>query len=233
VRIFISHSKRDRWVAKRISEDLIERGLETFLDEKDIETGASIKEAIQGHLEDCDEALLLLSPMALKSEWVLIEIGGARALRKRLVPILFHVGANDLPDVLRDGLARDLNEIDAYYEEVVQRARHGEEEPSPVLTGDQGESQPEPSRRPPLSAFEVGDLVHVPEQPQPIAELPNGMILSWNDRMTAYAGKRAAITHVNPNQAVRLDVDGGNWWWAQDWLESVEVLGESKAESGT
>lgn len=223
MRIFISHSKQDRWVANRISEDLIQRGLETFLDEKDIETGGSISQEIQQNLESCDEALLLLSPMALRSEWVLIEIGGARALRKRLVPILHHVGANDLPDVLRDDLARDLNEIDVYYQEVVQRAQADEGEAAPEADAAEPAPQPPATPQTPPPSFEVGDSVQIPEQPQPPAELPNGMIVGWNDRMTRYAGKRATITHVNPNQAVRLDADSGSWWWAQEWLEATEA----------
>lgn len=220
MRIFISHSKQDRWVANRISEDLIHRGLETFLDEKDIETGGSISQEIQQNLENCDEALLLLSPMALKSEWVLIEIGGARALRKRLVPILHHVGANDLPDALRDDLARDLNEIHVYYDEVIQRAQ-ADVEAVPEYEAAEDAPQPDTPQEPPPS-FEVGDSVQLPEQPQPSAELPNGMIVTWNDRMTRYAGKHAVITHVNTDRAVRLDVDSGSWWWAQEWLERVE-----------
>lgn len=227
MRIFISHSKQDRWVAKRISEDLEGLELQTFLDEKDIETGGSIPQEIQENLERCDEALLLLSPMALQSEWVLIEIGGAKALRKRLVPILIHVGANDLPDVVRFDLARDLNEIDVYYEEVIRRADSMQAGHS--VEGADGQRSPTVAAVVSPPTFQVEDVVRVPEQPQPVAELPNGMILSWNDRMTPYAGKRGIITHVNPNQAVRLDVDGGRWWWAQDWLEPIQSSNTSAA----
>jgi len=97
MKVFISHSSRDKWVARRISQDLNAMGIETFLDEKDIETGASIDEVIGDHLKDCDDCLMLLSPSALNSHWVLIEIGGAKALGKRLIPVLLHVGANEIP----------------------------------------------------------------------------------------------------------------------------------------
>jgi hypothetical protein len=101
MKVFISHSSRDRWAARRISADLEKLGVDTFLDEKDIETGESIDETISVHLKDCDECLLLLSPASLKSHWVLIEIGGAKALGKRLVPML-HIGVNDMPSTLSD-----------------------------------------------------------------------------------------------------------------------------------
>ena len=41
MKIFISHSSYDKWVARQISHRLIEKGHTTFLDEKDIKTGDS------------------------------------------------------------------------------------------------------------------------------------------------------------------------------------------------
>ena len=39
-RVFISHSARDRWVARQIARAVEERGAEAFLDEARIEVGA-------------------------------------------------------------------------------------------------------------------------------------------------------------------------------------------------
>ena len=97
MKIFISHSSRDKWAARRISAEIEQLGADTFLDEKDIETGESIDESISVHLKDSDELLVLLSPASVKSDWVLVEVGGAKALGKRLVPILFYLGANEIP----------------------------------------------------------------------------------------------------------------------------------------
>src|ERR1044072_8672601 len=122
MKIFISHSSQDKWVARKISEDLNRIGIETFLDEKDIGTGESIDDAIGQHLLESDELLIIISPASLSSQWVFVEIGGAKALGKRLVPILFHVGANELPPLLSRFLARDLNDIQTYYDEAKNRA---------------------------------------------------------------------------------------------------------------
>ena len=51
MKIFISHSSKDKWAARRISQDLNGLGAETFLDEKDIKTGESIDESIKKHLK--------------------------------------------------------------------------------------------------------------------------------------------------------------------------------------
>jgi hypothetical protein len=34
VKVFISHSSLDKWIARRIAADLADLGIETFLDEK-------------------------------------------------------------------------------------------------------------------------------------------------------------------------------------------------------
>lgn len=63
--VFISHSTKDRWVAKQMSNLIEEKGREwgikTFLDEKDIDGGDSIPESIRINIQKCDEFLLLLS----------------------------------------------------------------------------------------------------------------------------------------------------------------------------
>jgi TIR domain len=100
MKVFISHSSVDKWVARRISQDLQAMGIETFLDEKDIETGDSFDDSIQEQLRESDELLMLLSPAALQSTWVVMEIGGAKVLGKRLIPILLHVGVNEMPSPL-------------------------------------------------------------------------------------------------------------------------------------
>ena len=111
MKIFISHSTKDKWAARRITEDLISLGAEIFLDEKDIETGESIDSSIRKHLKDCNDFLIILSPASLKSEWVLIELGGALALEKKVIPILLYVGANEMPNAINLKLARDINQL--------------------------------------------------------------------------------------------------------------------------
>jgi 3-methyladenine DNA glycosylase AlkC len=42
MKVFISHSSHDKWVARQMSRMLVQKGHVTFLDEKDIKTGDSI-----------------------------------------------------------------------------------------------------------------------------------------------------------------------------------------------
>jgi len=216
MKVFISHSSRDKWVARRISQDLNAMGIETFLDEKDIETGASIDEVIGDHLKDCDDCLMLLSPSALNSHWVLIEIGGAKALGKRLIPVLLHVGANEIPAPLSKHLARDINEIDKYYDEVRKRLA-GEKVP---------ERKPGISKRPVasrkrLKSFKVADKVRIASSPQSDIQRGNEVVIDWVAEMNGYLGATAVVTEADSDQSVRLDIDDGEYWWAVEWLTKL------------
>jgi hypothetical protein len=97
VKIFISHSSYDKWVARQIARQLEDNGYVTFLDEKHIQTGEPIEAAVHANLADSDEVLILISTASLKSHWVFIEIGAARALQKHIIPILFHIQPNEIP----------------------------------------------------------------------------------------------------------------------------------------
>ena len=141
MKVFISHSAYDKWVARQMSRLLEGAGHTTFLDEKDIKTGDSIDTAIQRHLKDSEHLLILVSPASITSHWVFIELGGAKALGKRVVPILFHVGANEVPAAIAQLLARDINDFDRYVDELAsngagKRAAASRKAPKPKKAAD-------------------------------------------------------------------------------------------------
>ena len=112
--VFISHSSKDRWVAKQMVKLIEERNkgyVEVFLDEKDIEGGQSIPDSIRNSIEQCDEFLVLLSNRSKDRKWVLIEMGAAWGLRKRIVMIIDKVSPNEMPDLFSPYKAIDLNDF--------------------------------------------------------------------------------------------------------------------------
>ena len=211
MKVFISHSSQDRWIARRVSEDLEARGIETFLDEKHMETGESIDGSIAQHLRQCDEVVMLLSPPAVNSQWVLIEIGGARALEKRLIPILLHIGVNEMPQLLSKSLARDINDIDRYYDEATKRAKGMVEptKPEPVTHPRRRESPPED--------LKIGDKVRIVEVDL-LTEEDKASPPSWLSEMDRYSGKDATILKFLNSETVTLDIDGEKAGWATRWL---------------
>ncbi len=205
MKVFISHSSSDKWAARRIAKDLEDLKIETFLDEKDIKTGESIDIKIQENLSQCDDLLILITPASVNSQWVLIELGGAIALKKNIIPILMHVGVNDIPSVINKLLGRDINEIEKYYAEIKSK--------SPI-----------PKRIKPvlpitvLKTFEIGDRVQLPKIAKPINEPPG-----WNDDMDKYLGLQTTVKDLRTEyNAVGVDIDGGAWTWAIDWLVKIE-----------
>lgn len=97
--------------------------VKTFLDEKDIEGGDSIPEEIRESIQKCDELLVLLSPYSVDRPWVLIEIGAAWGLNKRIVAITDKISPADMPDVIEQHKAIDLNDFENYLDQFVARAR--------------------------------------------------------------------------------------------------------------
>src|ERR1041385_4623698 len=89
--VFISHSSLDAWVAKAMAEKVEALGAECWFDEKDLAGGDVIAAEIIRGINACHEAIILISPNSVKSQWVPFEIGGARAQRKRITPILNNV----------------------------------------------------------------------------------------------------------------------------------------------
>jgi hypothetical protein len=209
MKIFISHSSKDKWAARRISEDLISFGVKTFLDEKDIETGQSIDSSIKKHLKNCNDFLVLLSPASIKSEWVLIELGGALALEKKVIPILLYVGANEMPQALNLRLARDINSIQLYYDEVKQNVS--------------GKKGIKPSPQPTHFTYKTGDRVLVvPHRPPNI--MRDNALIDWEIEMDAYLGKEFDISGrmTSINEAYTLEnlgkTKGMLFVFAKEWL---------------
>ena len=214
MKIFVSHSSKDKWAARRIAKDLEELGAEVFLDEKDITTGDSIDAAIRQHLKASDHFLILLSPASMGSQWVLIELGGALALEKRIVPILLYVGANEVPSAINLKLARDINEIDKYYAEV-----GGTPTPPKAATSSTASASPQPK----LSTLPVGSSVWIASKSPEKIIRQVGTNITWIPAMDPYLGQRATVLSVDSDGDYGLDVDGDIHAWAREWLKPISA----------
>jgi TIR domain len=125
--VFISHSSRDQWVARQMARVIEskgrEHGVKSFLDEKDIETGDHIHESIRDSIRGCDEFMVLLTRRSASRAWVLIEMGAAWVLRKRVVAVIEDVTPEELPDIIFPYKAVDINKFDEYVTEIMRRAK--------------------------------------------------------------------------------------------------------------
>lgn len=125
--VFISHSSKERWIARQMSS-LIESkgkkyGVKTFLDERDIKGGDSFPESIRKNIRECNEIIVLLSRNSINRQWILIEIGAAFQIKKRIIAILNDISPDKLPDVISLDKAIDLNNFDDYLKQLLNRTK--------------------------------------------------------------------------------------------------------------
>jgi hypothetical protein len=126
--IFVSHATADKWLAKTLCEKIEECGAGTFRDDRDIQGGDDIPEAIRKSIVRANELLVLLTPESVDRPWVLFEAGAAWGRRKvsRIVAVLCHVTIDTIPKLIASKKAVPLNDFDAYLKELRERvSRHG------------------------------------------------------------------------------------------------------------
>lgn len=98
-------------------------GVRTFLDEVDLEGGDRIPATIKANLHACEEFVILLSPHSITRQWVLVELGGAWTLDKRIMAIISNLSADKVPDIIDHDKSYELNEFDRYVNELIGRRK--------------------------------------------------------------------------------------------------------------
>jgi pSer/pThr/pTyr-binding forkhead associated (FHA) protein len=86
--IFISYSRQDGDMMRRLTRDLRARGLVVWTDETLMPGEESWKRAIEDAIEASRCVVVLLSPSAKQSEWVERELDYASAQRRPIFPVL-------------------------------------------------------------------------------------------------------------------------------------------------
>src|SRR5947209_12007225 len=94
--VFVSHATADKWLAKTFCEKIQAAGASTFRDDRDINGGDDIPEAIRTQIKQSRELVVLLTPESVDRPWVLLEVGAAWCWRRnyRIVPILCQAHSN-------------------------------------------------------------------------------------------------------------------------------------------
>jgi hypothetical protein len=104
---FVSYAHVDFAYVRRLVAWLRQRGVDGWVDDE-IDRGARWSEVLRERIESCAVLVLVMSPAAAESEYVRREVDLARALGKRIKPLLleggviFDLGAVQYEDV-RDG----------------------------------------------------------------------------------------------------------------------------------
>jgi hypothetical protein len=122
-RVFLSHATVDKWLATTLCERIEAAGATTFRDDRDIDGGDDIPDAIRDAIDESDEMVVLLTPASVNRPWVQTEVGAAWQRRARIVVIRQYVEIDSIPAMLRSKKGIDLNDLERYVEELRVRAR--------------------------------------------------------------------------------------------------------------
>jgi hypothetical protein len=119
--VFLCHASEDKSLARRIAEELLKQGVDTFFDQWEIGPGDSIRQKIDAGLADCTHFVVLLTPQSLSKAWVNAEIdaGFVRKLEGhcKFIPLRHDLPVDALPPLLKalysPGLADYENDLRA------------------------------------------------------------------------------------------------------------------------
>ncbi|MGF1536296.1 MAG: TIR domain-containing protein [Elainellaceae cyanobacterium] len=99
--VFISYSRADADLARRLNEALQIQNKTTWFDQESIASGADFQQEINRGIEISDHFLFILSPRAVRSPYCIEEVSYAAKLNKRIVTVLHHsVDSDELPPQL-------------------------------------------------------------------------------------------------------------------------------------
>jgi hypothetical protein len=138
---------------------------------------------------------------------------------------MLHVGVNDLPKAISLKLARDINEIERYYDELRERVPSA----APPLgkAAKQSPKQKAIAKRRSTLKFKPGDKIRItPTRPSETSAFTD---LGWDNAMDAFLGHDARVTDstfaphpfVDRHHPYHLDIDSGVWAWAEEWLLQI------------
>lgn len=111
--LFICYSNYDRDFVKALLVDLERFDVKGFLDREDIGSGAKWTNQITKAILESDALVVILSESAMRSNWVMAELGQALSLNKQIIPVL-SPSTNiefDVPDFLKGRIIIDARKM--------------------------------------------------------------------------------------------------------------------------
>lgn len=124
MRVFISHSSKDKPAVESLALALRERGIDPWLDKWEISPGDDIVASINAGLEEAPAGIIVFSRHSRESRWVEAEVSYLTYARiqerKVLIPVV--VGEDAwVPPLLRPLARRGIEEIDAIADALLGR----------------------------------------------------------------------------------------------------------------
>ena len=109
--VFLSHSSKDKFFVRNLSDHLRSYGVRVWLDEAEINVGDSLTEKIGKAMEEADYVGVVLSHNSINSEWVQreLQIALQKEIKgKKVVVLPILIETVEIPPFLKDKLYADF-----------------------------------------------------------------------------------------------------------------------------
>jgi len=113
MKVFISHSSKDKKFVRTLKDCLNENSIDTWLDEDQLDLGDSLINKLENALNTSSHLVIVLSPASVESDWVKYELKKALSnqrtgLIQKIIPIKYR--ECNIPEELSDILYGDLSD---------------------------------------------------------------------------------------------------------------------------
>ncbi len=112
-KVFVSHSSQDKPFVRDLVDELKQRNVQVWFDERELQVGDSIVQGISKGLEDADYLLVILSKHSVASPWVQNELNAAmmeETSRRGIVVLPAVIDGCEIPILLRDRIYADFRQ---------------------------------------------------------------------------------------------------------------------------
>lgn len=132
-KVFISYSRQDLNFVQGFAQTLMSNGVDVWWDLSSLQGGDNWTNEIPQAIENSEICIVVLSPNAVKSEWVQKEYTYALNQQKRIIPVLYQ--ACKIPFALVNINFIDLQGVNYHkgLEQIVQQSRLGTQSREQVL----------------------------------------------------------------------------------------------------
>ncbi|HEY2290089.1 MAG TPA: toll/interleukin-1 receptor domain-containing protein [Thermoanaerobaculia bacterium] len=127
--VLISSTPKDRDLAENLAHSVRDAGALVLSVEQTPTRGEAIDFDLRRLLRKADEVVLILTDRSLNNPYLLLEMGAAFSLHKRVIPILVGIDESEIPPLIAElGYVR-YADLRGYLSELEQRVRSSAGEP--------------------------------------------------------------------------------------------------------
>jgi hypothetical protein len=119
--VFISHSPEDSEMARDLARRLRAAGLTPIVDFADLPAGKDWKKTIREQIRTADAMLILVTPAALRSGYMMVELGMAEGFERMVLPVTAGLKPRDMPAPLQSYQAAPFDQVDGAISALAER----------------------------------------------------------------------------------------------------------------